>query len=362
MKERPVKMMFLMSIVLCPVVFGAVLPRSTNRIVKTCINITVHASEVRDVFVTSCRLNSVFVIGNMSSVRIHPLDQKNGQCEPKQIPITTRTTIPASPQIQTLNISKTGNGEPVEKTTRPGITTRTTTPASPEIQTLNISKEGNGEPVEKTTRPGITTRTTTPASPETQTLNLSKTEPVEKTTWPGITTRTKTPASPEIQTLNLSKTGNGEPVEKTTRPGITTRTSTPASPETQAPNLSKEGNGEPVEKTTWIGIIARTTTPDSPKTQTHDMMGDEKEDLTQDYLIWAIIVTICCKVSVVIIIRLSIKIRYTRMHDIPMQLTDIDSPAPTTPPPAAPSAPPATTPPTASAPEQKHHILLHLQP
>eukprot|EP00105_Crassostrea_gigas_P040905 XP_019925053.1 PREDICTED: mucin-2-like isoform X10 [Crassostrea gigas] len=328
MKERPVKMMFLMSIVLCPVVFGAVLPRSTNRIVKTCINITVHASEVRDVFVTSCRLNSVFVIGNMSSVRIHPLDQKNGQCEPKQIPITTRTTIPASPQIQTLNISKTGNGEPVEKTTRPGITTRTTTPASPEIQTLNISKEGNGEPVEKTTRPGITTRTTTPASPETQTLNLSKTEPVEKTT----------------------------------RPGITTRTSTPASPETQAPNLSKEGNGEPVEKTTWIGIIARTTTPDSPKTQTHDMMGDEKEDLTQDYLIWAIIVTICCKVSVVIIIRLSIKIRYTRMHDIPMQLTDIDSPAPTTPPPAAPSAPPATTPPTASAPEQKHHILLHLQP
>lgn len=69
-----------------------------------------------------------------------------------------------------------------------------------------------------------------------------------------------------------------------------------------------------------------------------------------DYLIWAIIVTICCKVSVVIIIRLSIKIRYTRMHDIPMQLTDIDSPAPTTPPPAAPSAPPATTPPTASAP------------
>eukprot|EP00105_Crassostrea_gigas_P040904 XP_019925052.1 PREDICTED: mucin-2-like isoform X9 [Crassostrea gigas] len=331
MKERPVKMMFLMSIVLCPVVFGAVLPRSTNRIVKTCINITVHASEVRDVFVTSCRLNSVFVIGNMSSVRIHPLDQKNGQCEPKQIPITTRTTIPASPQIQTLNISKTGNGEPVEKTTRPGITTRTTTPASPEIQTLNISKEGNGEPVEKTTRPGITTRTTTPASPETQTLNLSKTgngEPVEKTTWPGITTRTKTPASPEIQTLNLSKTGNGEPVEKTT----------------------------------WIGIIARTTTPDSPKTQTHDMMGDEKEDLTQDYLIWAIIVTICCKVSVVIIIRLSIKIRYTRMHDIPMQLTDIDSPAPTTPPPAAPSAPPATTPPTASAPEQKHHILLHLQP
>lgn len=83
MGERPVKMMFLMSIVLCPVVFGAVLPRSTNRIVKTyspCINITVHASEVRDVFVTSCRLNSVFVIGNMSSVRIHPLDQKNGQC------------------------------------------------------------------------------------------------------------------------------------------------------------------------------------------------------------------------------------------------------------------------------------------
>lgn len=80
MEERPVKMMFLMSIVLCPVVFGAVLPRSTNRIVKTCyspcINITVHASEVRDVFVTSCRLNSVFVIGNMSSVRIHPLDQK----------------------------------------------------------------------------------------------------------------------------------------------------------------------------------------------------------------------------------------------------------------------------------------------
>lgn len=77
-------MMFPMSIVLCPVVFGAVLPRSTNRIVKTCyspcINITVHASEVRDVFVTSCRLNSVFVIGNMSSVRIHPLDQKNGQC------------------------------------------------------------------------------------------------------------------------------------------------------------------------------------------------------------------------------------------------------------------------------------------
>lgn len=81
-----------------------------------------------------------------------------------------------------------------------------------------------------------------------------------------------------------------------------------------------------------------------------------------DYLIWAIIVTICCKVSVVIIIRLSIKIRYTRMHDIPMQLTDIDSPAPTTPPPAAPSAPPATTPPTASAPEHKHHKLLHLQP
>lgn len=38
------------------------------------------------------------------------------------------------------------------------------------------------------------------------------------------------------------------------------------------------------------------------------------------------------------------------MHDIPMQLTDIDSPAPTTPPPAAPSAPPATTPPTAFAP------------
>lgn len=84
MEERPVKMMFLMYIVLCPVVFGAVLPRSTNRIVKTCyspcINITVHASEVRDVFVTSCRLNSVFVIGNMSSVRIHPLDQNNGQC------------------------------------------------------------------------------------------------------------------------------------------------------------------------------------------------------------------------------------------------------------------------------------------
>lgn len=50
------------------------------------------------------------------------------------------------------------------------------------------------------------------------------------------------------------------------------------------------------------------------------------------------------------------------MHDIPMQLTDIDSPAPTTPPPAAPSAPPATTPPTASAPEHKHHKLLHLQP
>nr|XP_034318502.1 uncharacterized protein LOC117686821 isoform X4 [Crassostrea gigas] len=176
MGERPVKMMFLMSIVLCPVGFGAVLPRSTNRIVKTCyspcINITVHASEVRDVFVTSCRLNSVFVIGNMSSVRIHPLDQKNGQCEPKQIPITTRTTIPASPEIQTLNLSKT-------------------------------------EPVEKTTRPGITTRTTTPASPETQTLNLSKTEPVEKTTQPVITTKTTIPASPEIQTLNISKEGNG---------------------------------------------------------------------------------------------------------------------------------------------------------
>nr|XP_034318499.1 uncharacterized protein LOC117686821 isoform X1 [Crassostrea gigas] len=178
MGERPVKMMFLMSIVLCPVGFGAVLPRSTNRIVKTCyspcINITVHASEVRDVFVTSCRLNSVFVIGNMSSVRIHPLDQKNGQCEPKQIPITTRTTIPASPEIQTLNLSKTGNGEPVEKTTRPGITTRTTTPASPETQTLNLSKTGNGEPVEKTTQPVITTKTTIPASPEIQTLNISK--------------------------------------------------------------------------------------------------------------------------------------------------------------------------------------------
>lgn len=78
MGERFVKMMFFMFIVLCFVVFGVVLLRSINRIVKICylfcINIMVYVLEVWDVFVILCRLNFVFVIGNMLLVWIYLLD------------------------------------------------------------------------------------------------------------------------------------------------------------------------------------------------------------------------------------------------------------------------------------------------
>lgn len=58
---------------------------------------------------------------------------------------------------------------------------------------------------------------------------------------------------------------------------------------------------EPVEKTTWPGIIARTTTPDSPKTQTHDMMGDEKEDLAEGISGSSIYVIVICSLNLLLL-------------------------------------------------------------
>lgn len=58
---------------------------------------------------------------------------------------------------------------------------------------------------------------------------------------------------------------------------------------------------EPVEKTTWSGIIARTTTPDSPKTQTHDMMGDEKEDLAEGISGSSIYIIVICSLNLLLL-------------------------------------------------------------
>ena len=45
-----------------------------------CVNITVDATNVRDVFVTSCRINRVYVRGDATTVRVHSLDKKHKHC------------------------------------------------------------------------------------------------------------------------------------------------------------------------------------------------------------------------------------------------------------------------------------------
>ena len=53
---------------------------SNETMLPSLLYITVDATNVRGVFVTSCRINTVYVRGDATTVRVHSLDQKDKHC------------------------------------------------------------------------------------------------------------------------------------------------------------------------------------------------------------------------------------------------------------------------------------------